>query len=213
MNDRERIRFLRQMIGISRETIEKKYDLSSSTLFSWENGRLPLTDKGIKRCLEIFRKEGISVTEEWIRHGTGYEPIFTKESSSFLVMPTTKSLPANSKIDTLKEIEIIKTLYSDIIIYFIDTQEMSPKFNVGDYVAGKVCHNEIYELHNMNCIVHLETGEYIFRRIIVNNDNSYTLICDNPLSSPNPVIYNPPIKKIAPVMFHRISNIDKNLKY
>ncbi|MBN8828919.1 MAG: hypothetical protein J0H68_09450 [Sphingobacteriia bacterium] len=212
-----RITFLRRLVGITRPDIEAKYGFKETTLYSYECGRKPITSNGLNKCLTIFRNEGIIVTEEWLKFGQGPDPVINADKTSLIIGKSSSSFLSNKEIDIVQEIEFFKSIYPDLLFHFVNNAEMSPQFNAGDYIAGSYFTNEEYlkemdSFHNIDCIIVLSSGEQIFRKIIVDSNKNYSFNCNNPSVAKDPFLYNLTIKKIAPVIFHRIKTKEEFIK-
>ena len=68
-----RLKLLRSMTGLPRKALEQKYHISASTIQSWEDAKAGgLTEKGAKRVIQVFHKEGIQCSLNWLLHGLGH---------------------------------------------------------------------------------------------------------------------------------------------
>ena len=105
----ERLEYIRKKIRLTRTNIEKRYGLSAATLKFWEKGKL--SEKGLKRCIDIYRKEGVILSKEWIMTGNGLPPKLAinvgKYFASELQYPTreTKNNKIKDKEPTFPYIE------------------------------------------------------------------------------------------------------------
>ncbi|MBN8828080.1 MAG: helix-turn-helix transcriptional regulator [Sphingobacteriia bacterium] len=205
----ERLKFLRELSGFTRKEMEEKYGVNAHTLRGWEIGRFPISEGGLKQCIDIYNKIGINVTEEWLKQGIG-TPIFKKDNNMTLyVIPNSTSIDTKNS-EMINDIEYLKKYYQDILIYFITSEDMLPVYKVGDFVAGIATDlnaDFIQNLNNSECIVQLENNDLLFKKILVNSvSNEISLISLDPSKSNSPIINNVNIKKIAPLIFHRIKN-------
>lgn len=66
MNSNERIKYLREHLGISQEKLGETIGLSKSGISSIENGNRSVTEKHIKLISTCF-----NVSEDWLRTGNG----------------------------------------------------------------------------------------------------------------------------------------------
>jgi transcriptional regulator with XRE-family HTH domain len=182
-----RLRFIRSLTGLSRFAIEEKYQLPEITLKKWETGKMAISDKGIDKCIEIYKQENISVTYEWIKNGIGPLPTFT-------------SLIKNQD----RDIQYFKSTYSNLLIYQLINDEMAPKYNIGETVLGIIDNKEPEYFNNLDCIVQLENGEIIFRKVAIHNENKINLICTNNSSKNNFIMLDVKPLAIAPAIWHKI---------
>ncbi|AZL16095.1 hypothetical protein EF513_06055 [Rickettsiales endosymbiont of Stachyamoeba lipophora] len=192
----ERLKYIRSLTGLNRTELSNNHTFPEITLRMWENNHKPLTDKGIRRCIELYHLEGIFVTEEWLKHGTGQPPIRYTSLTSF---------KANDEENLIKEQKYLKDLYPGITTYTIYNNDMTPFFNIGDLVGGIFQESNFEGFHNKDCITKLSSGKIVFRRFMIAKNNSFNLIALNPQNdSDEPIIYNAHVKELAPLLFHRV---------
>jgi transcriptional regulator with XRE-family HTH domain len=196
-----RLRFLRSLTRLTRKIIAEKYNLPEVTLNKWETGVLSLSDKGITKCLHIYKYEGIFATEAWIKYGEGSLPYIAEELITVLHQGKDKNF-AN-------DINYFKKTYSDCIIFDVTEDEMLPFYKVGDIVIGCVCTAGYQNFNNRSCIVTLDNNIQILRNLIASEDNTqYNLHCINPLTkATHPILFNVKITQLAPVIWHGTSGL------
>jgi transcriptional regulator with XRE-family HTH domain len=220
----ERLKYVRKLVRLSRPDVEEKYQLSAATLKAWENGQATLTAKGIKRCIDIYRKEGVILNREWIMTGEGLSPKLSLDISRYFASELQYPLRDNkgmikdsdllpySKDDNaciLREAAFFKESYPDAVILTVTNDDMEPVYQIGDYVGGRFRYGkDIATTLKRNCIVRLKTGEDIIRRIFKSNSGKYyNLACINPVcGSEKPILFNVDVECVAPVIWHRIPN-------
>lgn len=187
-----RLRFLRSLTGLTRAEIENKYTLPEITLKKWETGKMPLSEKGINKCLEIYRSENIITNKNWLRSGEGVMPTFYQ-----------------SETDDEKSLEYFKNLYPSCIIHNIPNNDMLPKYSKNEVVIGSIYEQEYKNLNNRDCIVSLNKNEeeiILLRKLLVNEDKTINLLCTNP-ENDEAMIFDVQVNFIAPVMWHKLRNI------
>lgn len=197
-----RLKHLRSIIRLDRKTFAAKHEIPEITLRLWENGRMPITDKAIERCLTAYRQEGIDVTEQWLKYGTGNAPGINYSLMSFLETRTFDEDPLKKNIEN--DFLYFSNQYPDCILFKINSKEMEPVYKSGDFVIGRKNNKDISTLHNQDSIVLLENGEIVFRRVFITIEKKFNLACINPLSS-GEVLFDAKIKNIAPLIIHYIS--------
>lgn len=206
----ERIKHIRSISGLSRAYIQDTYGLPAVTLKGWENGTTILTKAGIKRCIEVYKKAGLIVSEDWIREGIGLDPTSTLSISRYFSIPNTKDLPLeDDEICMIREANAFKEYYKNAVMMIVSNDEMRPFFKPGDYVGGKMRFGQdIDSAINKNCIVHLNNGHQYFRRLVKNSHQGYNLTCLNPNeNTEEPVLYNIEIIGAAPIIWHRCKDV------
>ena len=188
----ERLRFLRRLLGITRSEIEKKYKLPEVTLKKWETGNITLTDKGIKKCLDIYRKEGIDATLEWIQTGAGLTPTFQTNSN---------------KVETV--FDCFTKLYPGCIIYQVPDNSMFPVYKKGDVVIGLTYSGNNKDLHETDCIVKFKDNTMMLATVYVSCDEikllSYNTFSNNETS----FALNEKIEVLAPILWRQIGIVKK----
>ncbi len=204
-----RLKSIRMRLKLTRGRICKMYSLPVDTLRAWENGKLRLTDKGLNRCINVYRNEGIIVSKSWILTGEGLNPRFSYEISQYFseIPNIDNHTVTDDNVLMIKEAEFFKKTSHDAIILLVTTDEMLPFYAAGDYVGGRLKKNEFAETAlGKDCIIITRSGEKYFRRLSKDQTHGhFNLVCHNPIRGRTlePVIYNVDIDLIAPVIWHR----------
>lgn len=197
----ERLRFLRSITRLDRTSLAAKYNIPEITLRLWENDKVPITNKGINRCLEVYRQEGINVTEQWLKDGIGDLPTINHTLISFMdkSSPTAELIKNNIENDYA----YFKNTYPDCILFKVSGEEMMPSYKSGDFVIGRKNNEDLIKLNNKDAIILLESGEVVFRRVFITLENKINLSCTNPLIE-GEIIFDAKIRTIAPVIIHYV---------
>ena len=200
----ERIKLARNMLGLNRQDMERKFQISHNTLQAWEIDRLPLSKKGATRLSKVLLGLGLICSEEWLLHGSGQFPFFLKEKQEFFDN-------FDDEINILREAEVFRTLNPDPVVLMVPDDGMHPKFALGDYIGGnKRTGNDIKKLIGTDCIVTSIQGDTFIRRLLVGEKEScYTLSCINPYTDQPPIISNIVLTSAAQVVWHRTKEILK----
>ena len=203
----DRLKYIRRLLRLTRAYIENTYDLPEVTLKSWENETVQLTQAGLKRCVDIYRKEGLVISENWIMQGVGLNPTASLTIGQYFAIPSNIELlnEDDDEVNMLKEAKLFKESYPNAVVLLVSNDEMAPFYKPGDYVGGKIRRGDAIEKAvNKNCIVYLTNGEQFFRRLVKNNSQGYNLVCLNPTANtPEPVLFNAEIDSVAPIIWHR----------
>lgn len=223
----ERLKYVREIMRLSRSYLEDKYHLSAATLKAWENGSSRLTEKGLRRCIDIYHQEGLLVTRDWLLTGSGLSPRVSLDMGKYLASEL--SYPRHNNPDMgvqqikekeakayeidenkciLREAAFFKESYVNAIVLMVTNNDMEPVYQVGDYVGGKFRYGKDIDVAvKRDCIVRLKTGDLLLRRLFKNGGGHYNLACINPApKSANPIMFNVEIECVAPVIWHRIPN-------
>lgn len=203
----ERLKHLRSLVRLNRTQISDKYGLNPNTLKSWENNVYALTEKAIKKCIEIYEDEGIIFSHEWLLSGKGLAPkTFAEIGKNFNMPKDSLTIDENeNELFLLKEVKFFKDLYSDGTVMIVPNNDMLPFYKVGDYVCGRwLFLDKISQAVGQDCIIQLINGSKYFRRLVQDNNAFYNITCLNPLEVRyEPVLYNVQIECVAPIIWHR----------
>ena len=119
----ERLKVLRNAIGLTRKEMEANHNVKSASLISWEKShRIPKKDK-VELLVSIFKNYGISCTADWILNGNGSNPLEQAAKN-----------PEETYL--LQEISRFQSFYKDSLVIEVEDQSMSPWINTGDFVGG-----------------------------------------------------------------------------
>ena len=208
----ERLRRARILAGVpTRREFQEKHRISANTLQGWEQGKNPLSEKGARRVIEAFKKEGLLCSLEWLIHGHGMPPrpyemlnagLPTELHADLAFMD--QNLREEQAI--YKEIQLFRNQNANSIVLSITDDAMEPYYAVGDYIGGcQVPQHQIENYLNQVCIIELENNLVLPRYIQAGKQpNSYTASCTNPRTTTAPLnIYNVKIITAAPILWHR----------
>lgn len=208
----ERLRRARILAGVStRREFEEKHCISANTLQGWEQGKNPLSEKGARRVIEAFKKEGLLCSLEWLIHGHGMPPRPYEMVSAGL----RKELHADSSFMDFnlreeqaiyKEIQLFRQQNMNSIVLSISDDSMEPYYSVGDYIGGcQITNDNIAGYLNSICIIELENNLILPRYLQAGKQpNCYTGSCTNPRTAATPLnLYNVKIISAAPILWHR----------
>lgn len=90
----------RALTGMSRQDLHEKTGIATSTMDTWESGRVELNEKSSLRVCESLRKLGIFCSAEWLLRGEGIPP--------HLMSDTEKSMFSYEKISENEETSVSK---------------------------------------------------------------------------------------------------------
>jgi hypothetical protein len=202
-----RLKYLRSILRLTRAYIEKQYKLPEITLKSWENGTIKLSKNGIKRCVAVYKNEGLMVDESWLADGKGLDPTVRLSIGYYFAAPSDANLPMieSDEIAMMQDANDFKNKYPNAVIMIVPNDEMSPYYEPGDYVGGRLRKgNALSAIVNKDCIVCLKNGKQYFRRIMQDSFSHYNLVCLNPMGKiVEPVVFDVDIQWAAPVSWIR----------
>lgn len=210
----ERLKYIRELLRVSRAYISERYGLSADTLTAWENGKSKLTEKGLMRCMEVYRQEGVVLSKSWILTGEGLDPKLSVALGKYFNSsePTETSEVVDDHELMYLEADYFKNSAQNSVIMIVSNADMLPLYSPGDFVGGRFrFHKNIAECIGKDCIIQTISGERYFRRLALGNTpKKYNLVCLNPAwgGNPEPVLFDVEVESVAPVIWHR--RADKN---
>lgn len=212
----KRLKSLRMMTGLSRKALDEKFNISASTIQSWEDAKAGgLTEKGARRVITVFKKEGIRCSLDWLLYGIGYPPQLSNklfdeseegEGGGRGSVSNAPGEVANEDRAIINELLVFRQNNPDAVEYIISDDGMSPHYNPGDYVAGKRRTGKAIESTiGHDCVVETMENEILFRRVKAGNKpGTFNLVSINLESTvKEPLMYNREILNSAPVIWHR----------
>jgi transcriptional regulator with XRE-family HTH domain len=202
-----RIKWARKILGLTREYICEKYNVSINTLGAWERSESNLTNNAINTCLNILRSEGLLITKEWLESGHGKNP---NTSHANQVYQTKTDLNINEKLDPFLTFELekeffLKCNHNSIVIKNLGN-EMSPFYHPDEFIGGVMKNvSEINNFNGFDCIVQIiNFSKPLFKRLIINSENEINLHILNPYCDIKPpIIYDVKLAWFAPVIWRR----------
>lgn len=140
----------RALTGMSRQDLHDKTGIATSTMDTWESGRVELNEKSSLRICESFRKLGIFCSAEWLLHGEGMPPHLMSdteksmlsygknEENSLANLQRKKSFnfPPFLDSDVKKELSFFLNLHDNPIFHILMENFGNSIFDAGDCVAG-----------------------------------------------------------------------------
>jgi DNA-binding transcriptional regulator YiaG len=210
----KRIKLLRMLVEMTRKDIDERYNLSQHTVHAWEKGTNCLTEKNADRLVEIFSREGLDITTDWLMHGTN--PLFTKnEIGKNKDLQDALSIKGDIKI--LNEINYFRENNLNSVSVMVADEALLPVFCVGDYVGGVyVTNHMIQDLVGEFCIISTDDGQIYIRKIFNHQKcDSYMIGTTNPMYSINePAHFVCNIQAAAKISRHwRLGSVTKSKEY
>jgi len=206
----ERLLQVRGLLRISRSYIQEKYGLSPDTLRSWEGNKVRLTDKAVKRCLKIYRNEGVVISDNWLLTGEGLDPKLGLNLGRYyreIQLPDKGAELYTEDVRIAREANYFKKINSEAITMQVSNEDMLPFYAPGDSIGGRIKRGKsIEECIGKDCIIKTQEGALFFRRVSKHNAlGGYNLACLNPSwgGTPEPVLYNILVDYAAPIVWHR----------
>lgn len=198
----KRIKYIRDICGLSRRKFAENYSLKEFTLRSWELDISEISNNSIKKLTLALYKEGIICSEEWIKTGIGDLPYSIKGN---LVAQNKFSLACKNQSETNNFFNS-----SDNIVHVIDDECNIPIYRPGDIISGtKILYsNKIYKHIGELCIVPID-GSLKLRIIRPSSkDNKITLTslkCESETISCK-ILYDVEIEFFCPIQYFKRIN-------
>lgn len=186
-----RLRMARALTGFSRQELFEKIGIATSTIDTWESGRVELSQKSAERVCIALKKVGVACSSEWLLSGDGVPPrimddlektmqsvdrINGRSAGSVAVMnreilvTRKKSIALDSVLQ--KEIEFFMKLHENAICHVVDKDFLNARYKAGDCVAG-VVDRAIQALIGKVVIAVLSNKKTILCKILSMHENGY----------------------------------------
>ncbi len=194
-----RVKNVRLLLGLSRKKFEEVSGISAATLLTWETGKHPLSAKGAKKLVDALDKLNITCTADWLMSGKGLSPRFQQ--------PSTECFELDARI--LKEVFYFEQNNPLPIVSILSDDSMEPFYQIGDYVGGcQLLPSKAQQLIGRDCIVTLETGQVVIRRVQQGKEGRLNLYSLNyETQAENAFISDCKIQRIAQVIWHRRTDV------
>jgi transcriptional regulator with XRE-family HTH domain len=208
-----RLRMARALSGLSRQELYEKIGIATSTMDTWESGRVELTEKSADRICASLKQAGIYCSAEWLLTGEGYPPrvmdelertitqlhdIPDDQRGSIIIGLKNKKIPAFLNENIRRELSFFLDLHNGAVFHLVKEDFLNSRYKVGDCVSG-IVESDISNLINKVVIGILENGESILGKLL-GFSGKY---CNIFLSSHNPnekmILIN-----AAEVIWHRM---------
>lgn len=178
-----RVKGARMMTGLTRKDFSLSSKISIATLRSWEEpgeGRRGLTRKGSLRLADALLSHGVHCISEWLLTGEGPGPQLITHFDT--TSPENNEIVSWSEEESiLRDVESFKQNNPSPVIMLVTDEQMSPIFNLGDYVGGsKVSGNKIQGLIGSISILETDRGLLLRRLVSRISENKYVIssVCD-----------------------------------
>ncbi|MDR0581013.1 MAG: helix-turn-helix transcriptional regulator [Holosporaceae bacterium] len=207
-----RLRMTRALAGLSRQELYEKMGISTSTIDTWESGRVELNEKSTARVCEAFKKVGIYCTGEWLLSGAGSPPRLMKdlEKSFFIIEdinsrmnePALKSympaMPIFLDEDVRRELSFFINIHKNALFHVVDEDFMNSRYRKSDCVAGEAA--DLQSMEGRVIIAQLIDGKTILCKLLCNFGEKSEIFFRK--GAPNKEVK---IQKAAEVIWHRMS--------
>lgn len=187
-----RLRMARALTGFSRQELFEKIGIATSTIDTWESGRVELSQKSAERVCSALKKVGVSCSTEWLLTGGGAPPRIMgalektmMEVGSFKY-PEIVNFPLNkerhniSKIpplmdeDVKRELSFFLSIHSRALFHIADRDFLNARFKRGDCVAG--VEENVQSLVGKLVIAVLSDSKTVLCRLLSCNEDGFSSV-------------------------------------
>ncbi len=203
----ERLRYLRKLLGLSREKFAKRNGISPGSLQNWEDVRYGgLTENGAQQLLQAFQAEGVSCSLEWLLFGYGESPRVRNLLEQFVPAFIQKS----DEEMLAEELQLFLNLHQNSADARVIDDGLAPYLQIGDHVAGEKLFNaNIDKAIGLPCIVQPQVGSILLRVVQQGTQPGYyDLVCVNPTSQ-QPTLIDIKLFSAAPIIWIRKPRIEQ----
>ncbi|MDR0678373.1 MAG: helix-turn-helix domain-containing protein [Holosporaceae bacterium] len=208
-----RLRMARALTGFSRQELYERIGIATSTIDTWESGRVELTEKSADRVCEAFKKVGIHCSSEWLLTGAGNPPrmmqdveksIFSsfREANVHVYKPTVKDslseIPLFLDEDVRRELSFFVGIHKNALFHIVEEDFMNSRYKKSDCVAGEV--EDLRGLEGSVIIAQLVNGKTILCKLLRNVDMQSEIFFGKNTSNESVRIV-----RAAEVIWHRMS--------
>ncbi|MDR1560873.1 MAG: helix-turn-helix domain-containing protein [Holosporaceae bacterium] len=205
-----RLRMVRALAGLSRQELYEKIGIATSTIDTWESGRVELTEKSAHRMSLALRNVGVYCSGEWLLTGSDTPPRMMDDVEKLVFLSNTAEitngnptaedhsnrLPPFLDEDVRRELSFFVNLHKNAMFHILETDLKNSCYKRSDCVAG-IVENPI-KLTNKTVIVQLCSGKITICKSI-NGDDNNRFFC---MSESKKKLE---IAKAAEIIWHRIT--------
>jgi hypothetical protein len=206
----DRLRRLRNLANLSRKELCDGANININTYIGYEVVRYGgLTKKGADKVVRYIATKGVYTTIEWLMYDLGPGPqVITDDIQDVVGEDVCKPIFDHSQEmqKIAEEVYLFHRHYKPAMECRIDDDGMSPKYDVGDYVAGILYSGSpIGNLVGLDCIVKTTEGQLLVRSLCNGRvKGHYTLTCNNPKTTViHPVLHDVKLISAAYIIWHR----------
>ncbi|MBE6447156.1 MAG: helix-turn-helix transcriptional regulator [Alphaproteobacteria bacterium] len=137
----------RALTGLSRQDLYNHTGIATSTIDTWESGRVELSKKGAERVCSSLYELGICCTSEWLLTGEGMPPHFMDDieklmyagritASTAITSFDKNTIPRFLDADLKKELTFFLELHRNALFCIVQNKIFGTRYMIGDCLAG-----------------------------------------------------------------------------
>lgn len=209
-----RLRMSRALVGLSRQELYEKTGIATSTIDTWESGRVEVTEKSAERFCNAMKQLGVHCTIEWLLTGAGSPPrlmddlektilVANGHDSGGMNMPGNcahslmRSIPPFLDGNFKKELRFFIGLHEHVMFHVVKEDCMNSRFRVGDCVAG--IEHDVKDLVGCIVIISIEDDKTSICKLISCKNNECEVFFN--VNRPREKLV---IDRAAEIIWHRI---------
>ena len=211
-----RLRMVRAFTGFSRQELFEKIGIATSTIDTWESGRVELSQKSVERVCSALKKVGVSCSIEWLLTGGGSPPRIMDALENTMIdvgsfrypdvnnelsskeVYKLKKLPSLMDEKIRRELSFFLNLHPGSLFHIVDKDFLNCRYKVGDCVAG--IEENIQSLIGKVIIAVLSNSETILCHLLSCNEDGTSSVFISSESSNEKV----QIISAAEIIWHRM---------
>lgn len=197
-----RLKRLRNLANLSRRDMCTPHSaIQLNTLKGWEVAKYGgLSKTGAQKVIERVKQAGVECSLSWLLHGQGLPPVINDLQRHYT--PSTElALPETALI--MSELELFKQHCPMSLYTEIKDDSLLPYYQPKDWVAGPYS-APIEACKDAICIIELDSGECLVRKVLIGPDQAINLTAINPFCTAQPpILFGVQPIKLAPVTWHR----------
>lgn len=202
----ERVKRARMMTGLTRDEIEKKYNIPSNTLRIWESAsekRKGITEKGVRRLLSALKQEGVLVDSGWIMYGSGSGPSFDaiQDQNDNISL----NIAVNEESQLFNETATFLNSNPDNKTLIIRDECAAPFYRATDLIGARLYERPPADLDNELCLVEIKDGEMMPLSVSYKKKNSefFLSYINKNYKNQRITLKNCSVFSIGPIIWHR----------
>ena len=205
MEKKERIRYIRTLMGLTRHEMERYHNMKRVSLEKWETGKSDISIRKATHLIQIAQQRGVTCYLEWLLLGEGERPTTNPHHQSHTIKPEAASDTISDNERLIRDMLHFKQMYPTADVLLVTDHSMHPQFSIGDYVGGlPVDLSTLNTKLDHTFIVQTTDGKKRLRRI-TRKHSVYTLYGSNLQHGGTPVFeVDVTIEKAYMVFWHRI---------
>jgi transcriptional regulator with XRE-family HTH domain len=208
-----RLRMARALTGFSRQELYEKIGIATSTIDTWESGRIELTEKSAVRICAALQQVGIYCSVEWLLTGDDSPPrmmdeleksmMFSQEKFAVVTranetaVSKTRKIPVFFDENIRRELSFFLTLHKKSIFCVVKTDFLNSRYKMGDCVAG--VDDDVAKLVGKTIIAVLKNDDVILCKLVNHSENESVVFLSN--AKPREKVH---VFRAAEIIWHRM---------